>query len=114
MAIEPKTTVCNMKTDDFNPSTDTYVGRGSKWGNLFSHLPNTKALYQVETREEAIKCYEEWLMEQPELLAAIKPELRGRRLFCWCVPLDCHAQILARLADAPDIDPITTTNKDTK
>jgi hypothetical protein len=29
------------------------------------------------------------------------PELRGRKLGCWCVPLPCHPQVIAELADHP-------------
>jgi hypothetical protein len=28
------------------------------------------------------------------------PALRGHRLGCWCVPLPCHAEVLAEIADA--------------
>ncbi|MBO0849946.1 MAG: DUF4326 domain-containing protein [Pseudonocardia sp.] len=50
------------------------------------------------SREQVIEKYKAWLLEQPHLLARL-PELRGRRLGCWCAPLPCHAQVLAELAD---------------
>lgn len=77
---------------------DIYIGRGSKWGNPFSHLPSTKAEFQVATREEAVECYREWIMQQPNLLADLH-ELRGKTLCCFCKPKSCHGDILAELAD---------------
>lgn len=38
-------------------SFDVYIGRGSKWGNPFSHRDNTKAQFKTETREESIAKY---------------------------------------------------------
>ena len=38
------------------------------------------------------------MMGQPALLAAL-PELRGKRLGCWCAPQACHGDVLAQLAD---------------
>ena len=77
---------------------DVYIGRPSKWGNPFSHLPNTLARYRVATREEAIARYEEWLRRQPDLMADLK-ELKGKVLGCWCAPLACHGDVLVRLSE---------------
>lgn len=77
---------------------DVYIGRPSKWGNPFSHLPNTIAQYKVGTREEAIEKYAEWLLEQDELLKDIG-ELKGKILGCWCSPKKCHGDILLALAN---------------
>jgi hypothetical protein len=78
---------------------DVYIGRPSKWGNPFSHLTSkTLAYYRVSTRQEAIDRYEAWLLEQPELMAAL-PELKGKILGCWCAPQSCHGEVLARLAN---------------
>jgi hypothetical protein len=59
-------------------SYDVYVGRGrgSRWGNPFKSPDDG-------TREEVIAKYERWLLNQPELVAAL-PELRGKVLGCWC------------------------------
>jgi hypothetical protein len=80
---------------------DIYVGRGkgSKWGNPFSHQKGTAALYEADTREEAIQFYEVWLREQPELMAAAKKELRGKVLGCFCAPLPCHGSVLLKIAN---------------
>ena len=82
-----------------------YIGRGSKWGNPFTHREGTAAQWIVSSREEAITCYEAWLMTQPSLLAAL-PELRGKTLGCWCAPLACHGDVLLRLANAPVNAPV--------
>lgn len=74
------------------------VDRTSKWGNPYSHMQNTLAKFKVDTREEAIEKYKEWILTQPELLKAL-PELRGKTLGCWCKPLLCHGSILAEMAD---------------
>lgn len=80
---------------------DTYVGRGSDWGNPFSHLTNTKAQFKVATRDESVQKYKEWILTQPELLARLH-ELKGKTLCCYCKPQACHGDILAEMADALD------------
>ena len=76
---------------------DIYVGRGSKWGNRWSHLEGTKAEFVVKTRREAIDAYEAWIRTQPQLLADLK-ELKGKRLGCYCKPhYDCHGDVLVKL-----------------
>ena len=77
-------------------SYDVYIGRGSKWGNPYSHKQGTKAKYIVASREEAIAKYKEWIFTQPQLLADLE-ELRNKRLGCWCRPKICHGDILLEL-----------------
>ena len=71
---------------------DVYIGRPSKWGNPF-------VIGRDGTRDHVIARYEAWLLEQPELVAAL-PELAGKTLGCWCAPRACHGDVLARLANA--------------
>jgi hypothetical protein len=84
---------------------DVYIGRSrnglGEWGNPFSFKPGTKAEFVLPTREEALAAYEQWLLGQPELVAKAKRELKGKRLGCWCKPLSCHGDILARIASEP-------------
>lgn len=83
------------------PVAAVYVGRPSKFGNPFSHLTNTRlAQWKTATREEAVTRYREWLLGQPELVAAVKAELRGKDLVCWCAPKACHADVLLEVANA--------------
>ena len=79
---------------------DVYIGRGSKWGNPFSHKQGTKAQYVVGSREEAIACYKEYITvgEGKHLLKDLH-ELKGKTLGCWCKPLACHGDILEELIE---------------
>jgi len=83
-----------------NAKYDVLIDRTTKWGNPFTHevAKKTRAQVVVSTRAEAIARYEEWLKAQPALMAAL-PELRGKVLGCWCSPLPCHGDVLARLAN---------------
>lgn len=79
---------------------DVYIGRPSPFGNPFSHLPSSAfAQYRVPTRDAAIREFERWLYTQPELIARVKRELRGKVLGCYCAPLACHGDLLARIAN---------------
>ena len=80
---------------------DVYIGRPSKWGNPFTHIADrkTKAQFVVADRDAAIAAYRAWIVQQPELMAALH-ELQGKTLGCWCKPQSCHGDILAELADA--------------
>ena len=86
--------VVHCKRDPF----DVYIGRPSKWGNPFTHLGKSAARFVVTSRQDAIDAYAEWLLTQPELVAAL-PELRGKVLGCWCKPKACHGDILVQLAN---------------
>jgi hypothetical protein len=37
------------------------------------------------------------------------PDVQGKVLACWCKPSPCHGDVLARLADALDVDPASLT-----
>lgn len=78
---------------------DVYIGRPSKYGNPFSHKEKSLAQFQVESRQEAIEKYEQWIQTQPELIADVKQNLKGKILGCWCRPASCHGDILARIAN---------------
>jgi len=82
------TRVVHCKKEPFQ----VYIGRPSKWGNPFQIGPDG-------TREEVIRKYRVWILEQPGLLKAIVPELKGKTLGCWCHPNFCHGDILATIAD---------------
>ena len=83
------TTVVNLRTSSF----DVYIGRAGKgqdgkWGNPFS----------TGTREENIKNFEEYLVNNKELMQDLH-ELRGKRLGCFCKPRACHGDVLKKYAD---------------
>jgi hypothetical protein len=97
-----KTTVVHVND---RAGFDVYIGRavrrrglpGSKWANPFP--------LAMGTREQVIEAFRAHLMSRPDLLAAL-PELRGKRLGCWCKgrqgdkDVPCHGDLLAALADA--------------
>lgn len=81
------------------PASAVYVGRPTKFGNPFSHKSGTLARFQVASRDEAVDAFERYLLESPELMDAVKRELRGKDLVCWCAPLRCHADVLMKYAN---------------
>ena len=83
------TTVVHVYKSEY----DVYIGRPSKWGNPFSHKAGTLANFLVDSQEAAVDRYREWILTQPALLAAL-PELKGKRLGCWCKPAKCHGDVL--------------------
>ena len=70
---------------------DVYIGRPSDWGNPFS-------IGKDGDRNEVIRKYREWIMEQPNLLKKL-PELKDKILACWCAPQACHGDVLLELAN---------------
>jgi hypothetical protein len=85
------------------PEGVLYIGRAMSrggWRLPGSDWANPYRIGRDGTREEVIARYREYVLENPELRAAL-PELRGRVLGCWCVPLACHGEVLAELAEAP-------------
>jgi hypothetical protein len=89
-----QTTVVHCRKEPY----DVYIGRPGKWGNPFSHLPNTLAQFRVTTRDESITRFKAWILASPNLLKDIK-ELKGKVLGCWCKPKSCHGDVLAELAN---------------
>lgn len=78
---------------------DVYIGRGSKWGNPYTHMKGkTKAQFFVGSRDEAVEKYEEWIKQQPDLLSSLH-ELKNKRLGCYCAPSRCHGDILVKLVE---------------
>lgn len=52
---------------------DIYIGRGSKYGNPFTHVKYSQlAEVIVDSREEAIECYKNWIEFYPNLIADAK------------------------------------------
>jgi hypothetical protein len=83
---------------------DIYCGRGSKWGNPYTHIKdrNTKAKYIVDSRALSIIKYKEWILTQPELLDSLE-ELNDKILGCYCLPKSCHCQVLVDLINESKI-----------
>ena len=89
------TKLINIKSGE---KYDIYIGRGSKWGNPFTHIKtfNTKADYIVESRNIAIEKYKEYILNNEDLLNSLH-ELKDKTLGCFCFPKPCHGNILIEL-----------------
>jgi len=82
------TTVVNCKTTPY----DVLIDRTTKFGNPW-------VVGKHGTREEVIALHRQWVLRRPELVAAIKRELRGKVLGCHCKPKACHGDTLAAIAN---------------
>jgi hypothetical protein len=80
------TTVVNLHKSDY----DTYIGRGSPWGNPIRSDART-------SRYDVIEQYRQWFLgrirEDAEFRAATET-LRGKRLGCFCKPKLCHGDVI--------------------
>lgn len=96
------TTVVNKRKGPY----DIWIGRGSKWGNEYTHLPlhMTKAKYQCATRQESIQNYERDARARTDLIEWLRP-LVGKRLGCVCHPLPCHGHVLVKLIKELKLEP---------
>jgi len=92
--------IYNKKIDKDIPSDAIYVGRPTKFGNPFSHLPSSAAIFRTESREEAVEKFREYLEYDTELKKMVKEELKGKSLVCWCSPQKCHAEVLMEIANS--------------
>lgn len=70
-----------------------YIGRPSKWGNPY-------VIGQHGTRAEVIARFKEEVLAHPNMITAIKRELRGKNLVCYCAPQACHGDILLEIANS--------------
>lgn len=80
-----QTRVVNCRREDY----DVLITRGTIWGNPVR-------IGGAVTRRHAIRDYEYYLRQNPQLLAKL-PELVGKRLGCVCAPLSCHGDVLIKL-----------------
>jgi hypothetical protein len=85
---------------------DVYIGRPSKWGNPYSHKKGTKAKFIVKTRKEAIDKYEEYLLNNKELMDQLHT-LKGKTLGCFCKPKSCHGDVLIKYINKLDIKTVS-------
>lgn len=94
--------VLNKRVDRVPPDA-VYVGRPTKWGNIFKNM----------SREEMVRRHRKWIEEQIRLgnvghgeqFKYNLDELKDKDVVCWCAPLPCHADILLELAskvEAPE------------
>lgn len=74
------------------PADAIYVGRPSVWGNPFK-------LGRDGDRDTVIEKFRVWLENKPDIQAAIRRELGGKDLVCFCAPQPCHADVLLAIAN---------------
>jgi hypothetical protein len=80
------------------------LGKTSGQHHAFVHPDKTitSHLVQDATREQAVAMYRRFLAQRPSLAEAVRTELAGRDLMCWCPPDEpCHADVLLELANGP-------------
>lgn len=97
------TTVVNLRDEPY----DVFIGRGSPFGNPYTHLAIAKTLakYQVATREESIDQYRAWFLlklRDQDFRTQVKA-LNGKRLGCFCKRTDkevpCHGDVIKEYLD---------------
>lgn len=106
-----KTRVINIKKnpDLVRDPNYIYIGRGSIYGNPFSHLDFATALVKVETREDSIENHKQWLdgkikleIEPPTLTEIML--LENGILGCFCKNKDgsglaCHGDTYVEIVE---------------
>lgn len=92
------------------PENTVYVGRPTKWGNPFV-VGRSGGAYTplVQDQRHAWQLYRSIAIDNAELVAAARAELRGKNLACFCAlptgPYQddcCHAAVLLEIANAPE------------
>lgn len=102
-------TVVNKHYHVPNPDKDIYCGRGSKLGNMYSHLHGTKAQFIVSTRDEAVEMYDKWIQEQIRIKNPVicktlnfiyfRARIGDVNLVCYCAPHRCHCDVIKRIIE---------------
>ena len=102
--------VYDRNVEDFSALENNYpIYRGASiLGNPYTHLPvkDTKAMFQCQTREEAIEKYSEYFdlmygrnVEFTNVVDEMYEKYKnGEDLFleCYCKPQPCHGDIIAK------------------
>lgn len=88
---------------------DVYIGRGSVFGNPYSHLPSKfKDIIHCGTREEAIDKYREYFDDIINSCGCANKEFKkkirkmvvdlkmGEKVYlvCYCSPKPCHGDVI--------------------
>jgi hypothetical protein len=93
--------VINRKPDGV-PDGATYIGRPTIYGNPFKIGPDG-------TREQVVKKFEVYFYERLKhdnrFRVAVKKLETAEALCCWCAPLPCHGDVIARYIEAVLTEP---------
>lgn len=81
--------VVNIKSGEYY---DIVIGRESIFGNPF--------IVGIHgSRDEVIDKFEEYLLQNNELMDEVRTKLKGKVLACSCSPLRCHGDVLLKYAN---------------
>lgn len=88
------TRIVNLNKEPY----DVYIGRGSKWGCPYTIIKDRPTLAKeiVDSKEEALSKYKEYVLNTPELMESLD-ELDNKVLGCFCKPEPCHGDVLLEL-----------------
>jgi hypothetical protein len=111
MTFEEELAICQQNMDKYysqilnkykhDISKAVYCGRGSIWGNQFTHLKGTTAQNVVGSREEAV------VMHRRQFIADLKAnkiniteliKLADKQIYCYCAPELCHCSTIIAAA----------------
>lgn len=96
------------------PEGAVCVTRGTEWGNPWREGSTNWSILpggyidrsgKVLTRQDAVDSYRNSIECAPEMVAAVREQLAGKTLACWCpLPAEgepdiCHAAILLEIAN---------------
>jgi hypothetical protein len=96
-----RTRVVNLKQEPY----DVYIGRENPYYGLTASIwQNPFKIGKDGNRKQVIEKYKEYLLNSPDLMIQL-PELKGKKLGCYCKPLSCHGDILVELVN--DLDQTT-------
>jgi len=84
------TKVVNCRREKY----DVYIGRPSVFGNPF-------VIGKDGDRDMVISKYEKYIRGRADLMALI-PNLKDKKLGCFCHPLKCHGDVLVKLVGELD------------
>lgn len=98
--MKPKRIQLSRKKGWRMPANTVKVTRPGKWGNPFVVQFDPHADYSPQNACEAVKIFRESIGGLKRL--AIREELRGKNLACWCSTEPgtfCHADVLLEIAN---------------
>ena len=86
------------------PEGAVYVGRPTMWGNPFETAFEFQCWLKHMVPENC--SLEDFIRLSParDLIEKRLPELRGKKLACWCdLDHNCHADVLCELSNREDV-----------
>jgi len=79
------------------PEDAVYIGRPSKWANPF-------VIGKDGDRNTVKDKYIEYMKNNPQLIADVRAELKGKNLLCYCKPAQCHGDLLILISNDESFD----------